>query len=112
MTKSIIKYSWILSGVLLGLSYPGYDPIPTGILAWFAFVPFLLENQKSNAFKIYLLMASLLCIITMSCAVGELGAPAQCSRRMILQCCYCALKGSFHLVVFFAAKAEEQRTFH
>jgi apolipoprotein N-acyltransferase len=66
MTERILKYSWILSGVLLGLSYPGYDPIPTGILAWFAFVPFLLENQKSNAFKIYLVKASLLCIITMS----------------------------------------------
>jgi hypothetical protein len=31
--------SWLISGILLGLSYPSFDPIPTGILAWFAFVP-------------------------------------------------------------------------
>ncbi len=55
--------AWLVSGLLLGLSFPSYDPIPTGILAWFAFVPFLLANREQKPFKIYFLQASL-CIIT------------------------------------------------
>lgn len=55
--------SIILSGILLGLSYPSYDPIPTGILAWFAFVPFLLAHQEENPFKKFLLNASLFIIL-------------------------------------------------
>lgn len=53
----------LLSSILLGLSYPSYNPIPTGILAWFAFVPFLLANREQKPFKKYLVEASLLAII-------------------------------------------------
>jgi apolipoprotein N-acyltransferase len=53
----------LLSGILLGLSYPNFDPIPTGILAWFAFVPFLLANREDISFKKYLLHASLMIIL-------------------------------------------------
>jgi apolipoprotein N-acyltransferase len=53
----------VLSGILLGLSYPSYDPIPTGILAWFAFVPFLLAHKEEKSFKKYLLNASLFIIL-------------------------------------------------
>lgn len=59
------KFSWLLSAILLGLSYPSFDPIPTGILAWFAFVPFLLENRETQSFKSYLLKASLLSIVAL-----------------------------------------------
>ena len=59
------RYSWLLSAILLGLSYPSFDPIPTGILAWFAFVPFLLANRKIQPFKSYLLKASLLSIVAL-----------------------------------------------
>ncbi|MFN8430331.1 MAG: apolipoprotein N-acyltransferase [Spirosomataceae bacterium] len=51
--------SVVLSGILLGLSYPSYDPIPTGILAWFAFVPFLIAHREESSFKKYLTNASL-----------------------------------------------------
>ena len=38
MSKSLQKIlPNIISGVLLGLSYPSFPEIPTGILAWFAF---------------------------------------------------------------------------
>jgi apolipoprotein N-acyltransferase len=59
------RFSWLLSAILLGLSYPSFDPIPTGILAWFAFVPFLLENREIQPFKNYLLKASLLSIVAL-----------------------------------------------
>lgn len=36
---------------MLGLSYPSYDPIPTGILAWFAFVPFLQSIHQVDTFR-------------------------------------------------------------
>jgi apolipoprotein N-acyltransferase len=55
--------SWLISSILLGLSYPSFDPIPTGILAWFAFVPFLLANREQISFKKYLLEASLMIIL-------------------------------------------------
>lgn len=58
-------YAWLLSAILLGLSYPSFDPIPTGVLAWFAFVPFLLENRETQPFKNYLLKASLLSIVAL-----------------------------------------------
>lgn len=56
---------WLLSGILLGLSFPSYDPIPTGILAWCAFVPFLWTTREQKTFKIYLLQASLLIIVAL-----------------------------------------------
>ncbi len=56
---------WLLSAILLGLSYPSYDSVPTGILAWFAFVPFLLANKEIKSFKIYLLQACLLITIAL-----------------------------------------------
>lgn len=65
MKEVFKKPYWLLSGILLGLSYPSYDPIPTGILAWFAFVPFLLENKKIQSFKIYLFQACLLIIVAL-----------------------------------------------
>ena len=51
MKKQIL--SVILSGVLLGLSYPSFPEIPTGILAWFAFVPVLLTTRDETNFKTY-----------------------------------------------------------
>lgn len=57
------NWSWLLSAILLGLSYPSYDQIPTGLLAWFAFVPFLLANREIKPFRIYLLQASLLILV-------------------------------------------------
>ena len=57
------NWSWLLSAILLGLSYPSYDQIPTGLLAWFAFVPFLLGNREVKPFRIYLLQASLLILL-------------------------------------------------
>jgi apolipoprotein N-acyltransferase len=60
MTKNL---AWLLSAVLLGLSYPSFDPIPTGVLAWFAFVPFLVENKNQKPFLSYLLQASLMIIL-------------------------------------------------
>lgn len=59
------RLAWLLTAILLGLSYPSFDPIPTGILAWFAFVPFLLENRETQPFKSYLLKASLLSIVAL-----------------------------------------------
>ncbi len=53
----------LLSGILLGLSYPSYDPIPTGILALFAFAPFLLANRDRKSFLKYLIDASLFIIL-------------------------------------------------
>jgi apolipoprotein N-acyltransferase len=55
--------TWIISGILLGLSYPNFDPIPTGVLAWFAFVPFLLANREQISFKKYIFEASLMIIL-------------------------------------------------
>jgi apolipoprotein N-acyltransferase len=63
------NWAWLLSGILLGLSFPSYDPIPTGILAWFAFVPFLWANRKIQAFKIYLLQACLFIIVALFISV-------------------------------------------
>lgn len=66
ISKLFMKnWSWLFSAILLGLSYPSYDQIPTGILAWFAFVPFLLANREVKPLKIYLLQASLLIIIAL-----------------------------------------------
>jgi apolipoprotein N-acyltransferase len=59
------NWAWLLSGILLGLSFPSYDSIPTGILAWFAFVPFLLANKEIQPFKIYLLKACLFIIVAL-----------------------------------------------
>lgn len=41
----------LLSGVLLGLSYPLAEELPNGFLAWFAFVPFLLSQKQTKSFK-------------------------------------------------------------
>jgi apolipoprotein N-acyltransferase len=59
------NWAWLLSGILLGLSFPSYDSIPTGILAWFAFVPFLLANKEFQSFKIYLLKSCLFIIVAL-----------------------------------------------
>jgi apolipoprotein N-acyltransferase len=59
------NWGWLLSGTLLGLSFPAYDSIPTGILAWFAFVPFLLGNKEIQPFKIYVVKACLFIIIAL-----------------------------------------------
>jgi apolipoprotein N-acyltransferase len=53
----------IVSAVLLGLSYPNIENLPTGLLAWFAFVPFLWANKQLVSFKNYILQASLLAIL-------------------------------------------------
>ncbi|MCP9766877.1 apolipoprotein N-acyltransferase [Lacihabitans sp. LS3-19] len=49
-----LKYAFI-SGVLLGFSYPLVEGIPNGILAWFAFVPFLLDQRQQKTFKSFFL---------------------------------------------------------
>ncbi len=67
------NWAWLLSGILSGLSYPSYDPIPTGILAWFAFVPFLVSNREQKAFKVYLLQASLFIIVALLVDVWWVG---------------------------------------
>ena len=54
MKKQIL--SVICSGVLLGLFYPSFPEIPTGILAWFTFVPILLITRNTTNFKEYLLL--------------------------------------------------------
>ena len=55
MNKSLKKtLPTIISGILLGLSYPSFPEIPTGILAWFAFVPVLLATREETNFKTYL----------------------------------------------------------
>jgi apolipoprotein N-acyltransferase len=59
--KTALKTT-LFSSILLGLSYPSYDTIPTGILAWFAFVPFLLATDEQKPFKKYLFEASMLAI--------------------------------------------------
>jgi apolipoprotein N-acyltransferase len=59
------NWGWLLSGTLLGLSFPAYDSIPTGILAWFAFVPFLLGNKEIQSFKIYVAKACSLIIVAL-----------------------------------------------
>jgi apolipoprotein N-acyltransferase len=59
------NWGWFLSGILLGLSFPAYDSIPTGILAWFAFVPFLLGNKEIQSFKIYVAKACLFIIVAL-----------------------------------------------
>lgn len=58
------NWSWLLSGVLLGLSFPSYDPIPTGVLAWFAFVPFLLANREDNSLKKFIVQSLLVFVIS------------------------------------------------
>ena len=67
------NWAWLLSGILLGLSFPSYDPIPTGILAWFAFVPFLLANREQKTFKSYIFQAGLLVIIALLVDVWWVG---------------------------------------
>ncbi len=67
------NWGWLLSGILLGLSYPSFDPIPTGILAWFAFVPFLLANREQKPFKVYLLQAGLCVIVALFIDVWWVG---------------------------------------
>lgn len=59
------NWSWLFSGILLGFSYPSYDSVPTGILVWFAFVPFLLASRAVKSFKIYLLQAFLLITVAL-----------------------------------------------
>jgi apolipoprotein N-acyltransferase len=58
------KYSWLLTGILLGLSFPSYDPIPTGILAWFAFVPFLLANRENSSLKKFIVQSLLVFVVS------------------------------------------------
>ena len=54
MSKSLKKILLtIISGILLGLSYPSFPEIPTGILAWFAFVPLLLATREETNFRTY-----------------------------------------------------------
>lgn len=50
----------LLSGVLLGLSYPIAEGLPNGILAWFAFVPFLLSQRQQKSFKSFFLESAVL----------------------------------------------------
>jgi apolipoprotein N-acyltransferase len=64
MTFLKTKYSWLLSGILLGLSFPSYDPIPTCVLAWFAFVPFLLANREENSLKKFIVQALLIFVVS------------------------------------------------
>jgi apolipoprotein N-acyltransferase len=59
------NWGWFLSGILLGLSFPAYDSMPTGILAWFAFVPFLLGNKEIQSFKIYVAKTCLFIIVAL-----------------------------------------------
>ena len=67
------NWAWLLSGTLLGLSFPSYDPIPTGVLAWFAFVPFLWANREQKTFKSYIFQAGLLVIIALLVDVWWVG---------------------------------------
>lgn len=53
----------LLSGILLGFSYPSYDPIPTGILAWFAFVPFLLSIHQIKSFRQWAYLSVLMLVL-------------------------------------------------
>lgn len=64
---------WLLTAILWGLSYPSYDPIPTGILAWFAFVPFLWSIREQHSFKNYLLKASSMIILMLFIDVWWVG---------------------------------------
>jgi apolipoprotein N-acyltransferase len=59
VTIKNLKYA-VLSGILLGLSYPIVDGLPNGTLAWVAFVPFLLNQRHSKTFKSFVLEASIL----------------------------------------------------
>ncbi len=52
-----------MSGILLGLSYPNFDPIPTGILAWFAFVPFLLSIRQTTSFGQWVINSVLMLVL-------------------------------------------------
>lgn len=47
-------FALLLSGVLYGLSFPSFPQIPTGLLAWVAFVPVLLATQHEHSLKKYL----------------------------------------------------------
>ena len=51
--KPVVK-PWLLSGLLLGFSYPIIRDLPNGFLAWFAFVPFLLDNRSQKSLKKFL----------------------------------------------------------
>lgn len=46
----------VLSGILYGLSFPCYPEYPTGVLAWFAFVPILWATKQPTSFKKYILL--------------------------------------------------------
>ncbi len=67
------KPYWLLSALLWGLSYPSYDTIPTGVLAWFAFVPFLWSIREQLSFKEYFLKASLMIIVMLFIDVWWVG---------------------------------------
>lgn len=58
------RFAWLLSAILLGLSYPSFDPIPTGILAWFAFVPFLLANREESSLKKFIVQTLLIFVVS------------------------------------------------
>jgi apolipoprotein N-acyltransferase len=46
----------LVSGLLLGFAYPSYPEFPTGLLAWFAFVPILVNTSRIKDLKTYFLM--------------------------------------------------------
>lgn len=54
--KNIIK-PWLISGLLLGLSFPLVPDLPNGVLAWFAFVPFLLSTEKIQNIRSFTLQS-------------------------------------------------------
>ena len=64
MKEILKKPYWLLSGILLGLSFPSYDPVPTGILAWFAFVPFLLLNREESSLKKFIVQSLLIFLVS------------------------------------------------
>ena len=45
----------LLSGILIGLSYPIWLNVPTGILAWIALVPMLLAMRNASTFETFFL---------------------------------------------------------
>ena len=63
----------LFSSILLGLSYPSFGPIPTGILAWFAFVPFLLAIREPHSFKSYFFKVSLMVVLMLFIDVWWVG---------------------------------------
>ena len=62
---SILKRipAWLVTGLLCGLAWPSFPNLPSGVLAWFGFVPLLLSLQKAKNFKSYFLQTYSACIL-------------------------------------------------